>query len=294
MNPASKIMPFQPPPETPFNFLSLGAGVQSSALALMAAHGEIGPRLDGAVFADTQAEPKSVYDWLEWLTAEIQRCPHPFPVHVVTKGSLTDQALTMRETKDGRKFSRTDIPIFTRSNDGTLGKVVNRGCTRDYKIVPITQAVRKLAGIKRGQKEITVTQWIGISWDELQRVKEGRDPWSQNRWPLVERRIRRHECLEWMQARGYPEPPRSSCVYCPFHNNAEWRRLRDHEPEEFQKAVQFERELQRLKGNTENFHAVPFLHRSCVPLDQIDLSTDKERGQGQLDFQAECEGMCGV
>jgi hypothetical protein len=33
--------------------LSLGAGVQSTTLALMAAHGEIGPMPDCAIFADT-------------------------------------------------------------------------------------------------------------------------------------------------------------------------------------------------------------------------------------------------
>lgn len=38
--------------------LSLGAGVQSTTMALMAAHGEIGPMPDCAIFADTGWEPK--------------------------------------------------------------------------------------------------------------------------------------------------------------------------------------------------------------------------------------------
>jgi hypothetical protein len=41
--------------------LSLGAGVQSTTLALMAAHGEVGPMPDCAIFADTCWEPKAVY-----------------------------------------------------------------------------------------------------------------------------------------------------------------------------------------------------------------------------------------
>ena len=36
-----------------------------------------------------------------------------------------------------------------------------------------------------------------------------------------------------------------------------------------------------------------FLHRSCVPLSEIDLITPEDRGQGTL-FGEECEGMCGV
>ena len=48
-------------------YVSLGAGVQSSAMALMAAAGEISPMPRAAIFADTQAEPDSVYRWLDWL-----------------------------------------------------------------------------------------------------------------------------------------------------------------------------------------------------------------------------------
>lgn len=123
---------------TIMRILSLGAGVQSSTLALMAAHGEIEP-VQHAIFADTQAEPQSVYNWLDWLEQEIARCPHPFPVHRVTKGSLTDAALRMRESKKGRLFTKTDIPFFTKSESGSLGKIRNRACTADYKIDPITK-----------------------------------------------------------------------------------------------------------------------------------------------------------
>ena len=39
--------------------LSLGAGVQSSTLALKIKHGEI-PMVDAAIFADVKGEPKNV------------------------------------------------------------------------------------------------------------------------------------------------------------------------------------------------------------------------------------------
>ena len=61
--------------------LSLGAGVQSSTLALMAAKGEIKPMPDCAIFADTGAEPQGVYDYLDWLEKQL-----PFPVHRVMEG----------------------------------------------------------------------------------------------------------------------------------------------------------------------------------------------------------------
>lgn len=281
---------FDPPPETKYNFLSLGAGVQSSTLALMAAHGEIGPMPNAAIFADTQAEPESVYRWLEWLEKQL-----PFPVHRVTKGNLTEVALTIRKRKDGTgQWTKSLIPAYTLEPDGTAGHM-GRACTYDYKLMPLLSAQRKLAGIKRTQKECTVTSWIGISWDEIQRIKNSREPWVQHRFPLIERKMRRQQCLEWMQSNGYPTPPRSACVYCPFHSNREWRRLRNEEPEEFARAVQFEKDLQAAKSKTDNMRGVPYLHPSRVPLEQVDLR-DPDENQMMLwnDMRNECEGMCGV
>jgi ribosomal protein L44E len=277
------------------HILSLGAGVQSSTLALMAARGEVKdyPCLDAAIFADTQDEPLGVYAWLDWLEQEIARSPHPFPVYRVTGGRLSERALMMRVTKDGRRYSNTDIPFFTKAADGSQGKITHRACTYDYKIRPILKKARQLGGIKRGQKQVGVISWIGISLDEVHRMKMSRQPWAENCWPLVDMRMRRHDCLIWMERNGYPKPPRSSCVYCPYHSNAEWRRLKDEEPEAWQRAVQFERDLQRVKGGTDNMQAVPFLHKSLKPLDKVDLSTLEDHGQMGL-WGNECEGMCGV
>lgn len=273
-------------------------GVQSSTLALMAAHGQVPhlPHPAGAIFADTQDEPESVYRWMQTLRGLIEASPHPFPVHLVTKGKLSDRAMTMKTTKDGRKFSPTDIPFFTRNDDGSQGKITNRGCTRDYKLDPILKMARRLGEVPRKKKEgnqIHVVQWIGISLDEIYRMKPSRDWWAKSVWPLVDMRMTRHDCKRWMAEHGYPEPPRSSCVYCPYHSDHEWRRLRDEEPEDFAKAVAFERRLQEVKRESSNFSTTPFLHRSLVPLDQVDFSTDEEKGQGNL-FNAECFGMCGV
>jgi len=282
---------FVPPPETQYNFLSLGAGVQSSCIAFMAAEGEITPMPDAAIFADTQAEPESVYKWLEWLEKEL-----PFPVHRVTRGCLTTESLTIREFKNNpeKKWVKSLIPAFIKNPDGSKG-IMGRQCTYSYKVEQLEKAARKLAGIKRGQKETTVTQWIGISWDEMQRVKDARKPWTQHRFPLLEMEMRRHQCLEWMERKGYPIPPRSACIYCPFHTDTEWRRLRDHEPDEFQKAIKFDYDLRAAKAQTDNQRGVPYLHRKMIPLDEVDFNSDEDKGQMLLEgFQSECEGMCGV
>jgi hypothetical protein len=279
----------------PIHLLSLGAGVQSSTLALMAARGEVRgypKQIHGAIFADTQDEPASVYKWLDWLEQEICRSPFPFPLYRVTAGKLSEESTRLFKSKDGRTITRTSIPFFT-SDDGAAGKIPGRGCTADFKIKPILNKAKELAGVARGQKYISVIQWIGISLDEVHRMKPSRDPWAECAWPLVDMRMTRHDCLLWMQRNGYPKPPRSSCVFCPYHSNAEWRRLRDEEPEAFAAAVEFERRLQETKAATDNMRAVPYLHRSLVPLDKVDLSTLEDHGQMSL-FGNECTGMCGV
>lgn len=290
-------MDFKPKIETPFNFLNLGAGVQSSCLALMAARGEVGPMPDAAIFADTQAEPARVYKWLDFLEAEM-----PFPVHRVTQGNLTEDSLTPRirvrnneEAKAGDTLMRRLIPVFGIMPNGEKTAAIGRKCTADYKIKPILKEIKSLAQIERGQKEISVTQWIGISWDEIQRMKNSSEKWSQHRWPLIERRITRGDCLAWMKENGYPEPPRSSCYYCPFHSDQEWRRLRNDDPKEFQQAIRFDQEIREAyKQNDKQMKMEIYLHNSCKPLGEIDFDSDEDKGQQVWDFSAECEGMCGL
>tara|TARA_R110000868_G_scaffold390593_1_gene660316 strand:- start:37 stop:900 length:864 start_codon:yes stop_codon:yes gene_type:complete len=286
----NKFSLFNAPPETKFNVLNLGAGVQSSCLALMAAKGEITPMPDFAIFADTQAEPKSVYDWLDWLEKQL-----PFPVYRVTKGNLTDDSLKQYTKKSGQSGIRRLIPAFGYLPDGTKTAAIGRACTADYKVSPIIKKCKELAGIQRGQKEITVTQWIGISFDEIQRMKDASHKWTQHRWPLIELKMTRQKCLEWMRINGFPEPPRSACVYCPFHSNAEWRRLRDEEPKEFRIAIEFDKMLRKQhKDHNPGLNMSVFIHNSCKPLEEIDFDSDEDKGQQVWDFTAECEGMCGI
>ena len=285
---------FEPPPPTKYTVLNLGAGVQSSALALMAARGEVGPMPDFAVFADTQAEPTSVYKWLDWLETQL-----PFPVIRVTKGSLTEETLKVRVKEkskygNGITYLRTNIPVYGLMPNGEVRNAVGRSCTADFKVAPILKEIRKRCGIKHGQKEITVTQWLGISYDEMQRMKLPSNAWTQHRWPLIEKRMTRSHCKDWMFKNGYPEPPRSACYYCPFHSDEEWRRLKTEDPVHFQKAVEFDRTFRRLQNqNPGGLRIEVFLHGSCKPLDEVEF-TDKHKDQLGFDFSSECEGMCGL
>jgi len=267
------------------HILSLGAGVQSSTLALMAAQGYITPMPHCAIFADTQDEPDGVYQYLDWLKTEL-----PFTVYTVTKGCLSKEALRVRGPSklSGRFYLKHNIPCFVLAPDGKIG-LMSRQCTQDFKIEIIRRQLRVL---KKGNGWLSIQQWIGISSDEARRMKQSRDVWITNRWPLIELDLSRAGCVAWLKNRGYPIPPRSACRYCPYHDDAYWVELKFEMPVEFEKAVVFEREYQEAYRQATALRGVPFLHRSCIPLDKVDFEASRKTNQGEL-FTADCTGMCG-
>jgi len=267
-------------------FLSLGAGVQSSTLALMIAHGEV-DAVDAAIFADTQWEPRKVYEWLDWLENQIKRCPFPFPVFRVTKGSLRDNVLTSKNSTGGR-FAAIPWHIVMPNGTRAMGR---RQCTAEYKIGPLTKKQRELVGLafRQRTKTILCETFIGISTDEALRMKPSAEPWKRHRWPLIERGMARHDCLLWMERKGYPLPPKSSCIGCPYHSDHEWRAIKA-DPEAWADAVMLD---EIIREPVRGMRGRQYMHRSCVPLSEIDLSTAADHGQVDM-FNNECEGMCGV
>lgn len=264
--------------------LSLGAGVQSTTIALMMAHGEIAAP-DRAVFADTQSEPAATYAHLQWLIGRL-----PFPVDIVSAGNLGAEILA---TARGERRNDARPPFYVLNPDGSRG-ILRRQCTGDYKIDVIRRHVRGLLGVDPGRRVpagVCVTQVIGISLDEAGRMKISRDAWQTNEYPLVDRRMTRWDCERWLTRNGYAVPPKSACVFCPYRRVHEWRRLRDEAPADFARAVEIDEAIRqpeygRLVGEC-------FVHDSMVPLRDVDLSTAAERGQPNL-WDDECEGMCGV
>ena len=283
-------------PETKYNYLSLGAGVQSSTLAFMAMKGEIGPKPDFAVFADTQAEPKEVYDYLNYVKENVD-----FPVYVVTSGSLEKECIKEKVAtgkspsyKKGDKYGVVQIPVFGVMPDGSITAAIGRKCTADYKIKPVTDFVKQHYNINpRLKKSVNLaTEYIGISFDEIQRMKASRERWRVKRFPLIEKQIRRADCIKWIKDNGYEEPPRSACYFCPFHDNKEWRNLRNNHPEEFKKAIQFDKDMRKKMKTYPSTKMEIYLHKDCKPLDQIDF--DNAEDKGQMNWFNECEGMCGI
>jgi len=247
--------------------LSLGAGVQSTTLALMAAAGELEP-LDHAIFADTGAEPAAVYRHLEWLT---QPGLLPFLVHIVQWRNLADDLISPPAT--GFLSYTMTLP----AHQPPTG-MARRYCTSNYKTQPIT---KKLNALRKRQK---VELWLGISTDEASRMKPASEPWLTRRYPLIERGFSRMDCRSWLFKRGYRQPPKSSCVFCPYRDERSWRDMNRDAPGDWQLACRVDDAIRA------NYQIDAYVHRSMKPLRDVTLFVG---AQPDL-FGNECEGMCGV
>jgi hypothetical protein len=250
--------------------LSLGWGVQSFTLAAMVALGDLEP-VDVAIHADTTHEASGTYSfaarWTPWLEAK--------GVRVVTVVSLRAQPF------DELTSMKTDIPAFTVGNSDKGGQL-RRQCTSDWKIAPLR---RWLQANRNGQP---IEQWLGISLDEFQRMKDSDVKYITHRWPLIERRMTRWDCQRYLETNGLEVPPKSACVFCPYHNQAAWRELKAEGGADWQKAVEVDEAIRKVRPPYDLF-----IHPARIPLLDIDLRSEQDKGQLSL-WDAECEGICGV
>jgi hypothetical protein len=263
--------------------LSLGAGVQSTAVLLLACDGTI-PRFDYAVFADTGWEPTAVYDNLNRLTELAATAG--IPVLRVSKGDIRTDALNPEH-----RF--VSMPVHVRNADGSKG-LARRQCTSEYKIAPLKRAARQLLGYphpKRVPDGVFAEQAIGISTDEFHRAKDADVRYLRNVFPLIELGWDRGRCSDYLAERGFGATVKSACVGCPYHGDAGWRWIRDNDSKSWAEAIEFDKAIrhgyphatqagQPLRGRY-------FLHRSCRPLDEVDL--DHPHGRRNLRL-VEAEG----
>lgn len=274
--------------------LSLGAGVQSSTLVMMMVTGDL-PWVDSILFADTGDESELTLRHLDWLEEQVNlRTNGQVEVLRVNRGGRLSDRIRNRATGQGviNNDRFVSAPFYTSGRPGKRGGAGGQGkrqCTREFKLEPLDRARRGLLGYLPRQRipAGSVEVWIGISTDEVVRAGAAFSAWQINRYPLLEQRMSRTDCIAWLEARGFPVPPKSACVFCPYKTNAEWRWLRDNDPKAWADAVEIDRLIRKTPGMREQ----EFLHRDRVPLDQVDLRTDEEAGQGMLMV---CDAGCGL
>ena len=270
------------------NVLSLGAGVQSTAMALMMEQGHRGLiKPDFAIFADTGWEPQAVYDHLEWLKTKVS-----YEIITVRNGNIKDSVLT-GVNPEGRKF--LDMPVYVVKQDGKT-YIGTRQCTKQYKLKPIYRYLREdILKVPAGKpvRDVTVHMMLGISTDESSRQKPARETWISNEYPLLDKRISRHQLIQWL-VENYPDHhvPKSACIGCPYHSDATWATMKAEDPDSWNDAVGIDWALRNLPQASGTIDGTAYLHRSRKPLTEVDFGDAKAVADQQ--FQDECEGLCGI
>lgn len=195
--------------------ISFGAGVQTTALAILNARGEIENSATELVMADPGAEKPETYEYLErhfrpWAEA------HGLHLHVTSA----------KETLYEEAWRRRMIP-----------SIHTRWCTKHHKVRVLRRWFRAHGATRKDPADVQ----IGISVDESHRAVAGQEVgYERRRWPLVELRISRADCHRIIAEAGLPQPPKSGCWYCPFQARIGWVRLASEHPELAAQAVALE------------------------------------------------------
>jgi hypothetical protein len=255
------------------NVLSLGLGKQSSYLLLKNLSGEIGKRVDYAIFSDTGCEPSYVYSYLKWLRYYCLK-KFNFKIDVIHPGNLL---IDINNYYLGLSNRYSSIPAYVAPS----GAPIRRQCTYDYKIRSIRKFSRQLL---KGKK---LKMWIGISYDEMQRMKISDIQYIENYYPLVEEKIKITDIKNWYPNNNFTEPGKSSCFFCPFHSDKYWFLLKKHHLIDFEKACN----VDKIIRNHPKMNGKLYLHKSLKPLSSINFSHVSNLFS---EMENECEGMCGI
>jgi hypothetical protein len=255
------------------NIISLGAGKQSSYMLLTALEGAYKYKPDVAIFADTGCEPQYVYTYLDWLIGYVKD-EFNFDIIKVSRGNLVTDTIYYLDGKNRRAAS---IPLFSEISGGPI----NRQCTADYKISPVSKYIQS---IRKGRR---VRKWIGISLDEMQRMKDSPVKYMTHYYPLVEYRITIDAIVNWFKERNLMEPGKSACLICPFHSHAYWQRLKKEFPAEFEVACKFDERIRQLP----NMRGKTYLSRKLKPLRDVNYDYEPSLFPELIE---ECYGLCGL
>jgi hypothetical protein len=249
-----------------FVALSLGWGVQSFTLAAMAALGEL-PMPNVAIHADTMHEFSLTYKYRDIYTSWLEERGLRVVVAMHEKNNIID------------KWGGVQLPVFTQTPKGA-GQI-RRQCTHEWKIRPMRQYLQ----VNRDGKPVEM--WLGISTDEILRMRTSDVKYITNRYPLIEKNMNRNDCKRWLISHNLEIPPKSACVFCPYHNTEEWRHIKAI-LNDWQEAISIDRAIRKARPPYELF-----IHPSRKPLEEVDFRTLEEMGQMRL-WDEECTGLCGI
>ena len=265
--------------------VSYGGGTQSTAMILMALNGKFDlPRPDFGVYCDTGAEPQFINDYVDYFIDYVKQ-KYNFTIHKFQhkKGLEYHLLKPPIKSRKGNFYVSSVPPFYTLAPNGNIGMLM-RQCTGDFKTKPINKFVNSI--IPRAE---IYKMWIGISFDERSRMKISTYKKRVNYYPLVNNFVRRHNAIDYVKELGLRPPQRSSCYFCPFHSDPYWRWLKQYHRAEFQRACDFETNVQTNVQTND----VPYLHDSCKPLDRVIFNNENQLNMFP-ELIDECDGECGI
>jgi hypothetical protein len=239
-------------------FWSCGGGTQSAAIAALIIQGKL-PKPQFAAIADTERERESTWKYVdEVIVPAMAKIGVEF--HRIPKSAFMTEDEPDVFTNWGQPGVL--IPAF-KLNQHQPASRVDGFCSSRWKRRVMQRWLRS-----KGVTRIDV--WLGMSVDEMRRVRVSGENWYQHKYPLIfDVPMRRGECIRLVtDEMGWPEPPRSACWMCPNRGDDDWRDMKANWPVDFAKAVQFEKEMQVQRPDF-------YLHRSCKPLGEVDFSTQQ-------------------
>lgn len=265
---------------------SCGGGVQSSAIAALICQGLL-PNPELALIADTGMEQQSTWDYLSNVVNPALLAAGKTTVERIFKPPGAQGLVWNPEGEDVEGMDPEDInilmPVHWKNTDGTTSRS-RTFCSGEWKRKSVHHHLGTL-GI--GHRSHIVEMWLGMSRDELRRVRVSNTQWIEHHYPLVMGyglSYRRSDCMTLVERMGWPPAPRSSCWGCPNHSDAEWATVKQN-PGEWAQALALQDHLLQISGGR------AYLHRGG-DLRDIDLQPNSQQ-LGLFD-QGCASGMCFV
>ena len=192
----------------PKQYLSFGAGVNSTALLLLLI--DQGEEFE-TVFVNHGGDYPETYEYVEYLRAEGFEITEVLP-DVEGYSSLYDFC-----------YARQIIP-FRRF----------RWCSDKFKVLPFINYI-----------EIPCTCYLGFDMDEQHRADRRKIKRKKERdmiyeYPLITAEMSRDDCVKSIAAHGLKVPPKSGCFFCPFMKRSEIRDMYLYRPDLYEKAKALE------------------------------------------------------
>lgn len=218
--------------------LSFGAGMQSTALALMSCENAIFktpkhplvPIYDTVIICDLGLEPPWVKTQMDFVERSCRSAGIFYKV--------LDTPLYQDFLENFGERRTVSIPWWTLKEDGHKSKMP-RNCTLDYKVNAITKYVRwELLGYKKGQRlkpeDVKAHEMhMGFSLEESRRCHENPHKLFVNKFPLVEMGWERKDSYKYILEVWGLDTKASACAFCPFHRNYFFQYVKENHQETY-------------------------------------------------------------